>query len=853
MIKFELNNVVKEFNGNEDISLLKYLREIEGITSLKDGCSGQGFCGACTVEMNGKAILACVTPVKKINKAKIFTIEGFQPEIRDILAKAFVKKGAVQCGFCTPGLLVRTKVFLEKNPNPNEREIVKALNPNFCRCTGFKKIVEAVKLAAESLRSRKEIVLDKIGGIGHRLPKYEAYERAIGKFCFVDDMKLDGMLYAVLRFSDHPRASIKNIDFSKTEKLGGIVKVFTGHDIPGERYNGLIVKDWPVMLIEGETTNYIGDVIAGVVAENEEIARIGAALIEVEYEVLKPLTDMRKAETSSVKIHKQGNILSTTNIQRGENADRVIQESAFITSERYETQLIEHAFLETECAIALPFNDDGVEIFTQSQGIYEDRKQIARILGISEKSVKVNLVPNGGAFGGKEDMTVQHHAALFSYLLKKPVKLHLSREESIRMHPKRHPMSMDYTVGCDKKGKLTIVKARIIGDTGAYASVGMKVLERAAGHATGAYHVPNVDITAKAIYTNNIPCGAMRGFGVNQVTFALERSLDELCKKGGFDRWEFRFQNALYKGAMVATGQVINEGVGVRDTLLAVKSEFYRAKYAGIACGIKNCGVGNRMEDGCEVKIEIKSPHLIIIHHGWTEMGQGVDTVAIQFLYEETGLTPDEIKVKVSTQSEAKAGMTTASRATSIIGKAIINASKKITQDLKKMSLEELTGKIYTGKWVYDQATKPGKPGKIITHYSYSYATQLVVLNKKGEIDTIYAAHDAGKIINPVLFEGQIEGAVHMGIGYALSEELELENGQIKSTKLKDLGLLRMNETPKIVVKGVEIRDPIGPYGAKGVGEIGLVPTAAAVANAFSYYENKSYNKLPLKKKVKKN
>jgi selenium-dependent xanthine dehydrogenase len=846
MIIFKLNGEEKKFDGDGNLSLLKYLREHEGIISTKDGCSGQAACGACMVEMNGKPTLSCVTAMKKVAGAEIVTIEGFPEKLRQTLARAFVEKGAVQCGFCTPGFLTRTKILLETNPQPTEAEIKDAFKFNLCRCTGYIKIIEAGRHGARALKEKKDLKIHNPGRVGSRQPKYDALQKAVGESPFVDDLKFANLLHAALKISDHPRAKVIKIDCSAAQKLAGVVRVFTGADIPGERYNGSIVNDWPLMVVPGETTRYIGDVLAGVVAEKKSIARQAVALIKIDYEVLEPLTDMAAAENSPIKIHEKGNLLNKTVIKRGGDAAGKIRDSAFTVSRTFKTQRIEHAFLETEAAVALPWQDDGVELYSQSQGVYEDRHQIARILGLPENKVKVTLVPNGGAFGGKEDMLAQGHAALFSYLLKKPVKLHLARDESMKMHPKRHPMILNYTVGCDGKGKLTVVKAAISGDTGAYASVGMKVLERAAGHSTGAYHVPCVDVIAKSIYTNNIPCGAMRGFGVNQATFALESCLDELCEQGGFDRWQFRYDNALVNGSMTATGQVLEQGVGVRETLLAVKDEFYKAKYAGLACGLKNCGIGNGMADFAEVKIEIASPGHVVLHHGWTEMGQGVHTVALQALCEETGIDPRIVEVKVSTPYEARAGMTTASRGTSLVANAIIRAAKKLKKDLKKKSLEFLKGKTYCGRWSFDESSKPGAPGKIITHYSYSYATQLVVLDDTGKIDVVYAAHDAGKIINPTLFEGQIQGAVHMGLGYALSENFPMEKGWPVSTKMRDLGILKIKDTPRIVVKGVEVKDPYGPYGAKGVGEIGLVPTAAAVANAFYRFDKLRRCELPL-------
>jgi CO/xanthine dehydrogenase Mo-binding subunit len=412
---------------------------------------------------------------------------------------------------------------------------------------------------------------------------------------------------------------------------------------------------------------------------------------------------------------------------------------------------------------------------------------------------------------------------------------------------------MDYTLGCDKDGCLTFLRARMIGDTGAYASVGMKVLERSAGHATGAYEVPNVDIESRAVYTNNVPCGAMRGFGVNQVTFALESCIDDLCEQGGFDRWQFRYDNALTEGRTTSTGQVLEGGVGVRKALEAVEDHFRKAKYAGLACGIKNTGLGNGMPDKGNVKIVIESPEKVIVHHGWTEMGQGVDTMAVQFFCENTGLSPDLVEVRVETTARAYAGMTTGSRGTSIIGHCIIDAAKKLNADLENHSLKELTGKVYDGAWICDWTTKVGADvEKIVTHYSYAYAAQVVVLDEDGKVDIVYAAHDAGKIVNPTLFEGQIHGSIHMGLGYALTEDMIVTDGIPDSTFLRKCGVLRAKQTPKMEVIGVEVADPHGPHGAKGVGEIGLVPTAGAVANAIYQYEGVRHFELPMGLKRKK-
>jgi len=855
MISFTLNGENKKFEGNPEITLLKYLREHAGIISPKDGCSPQATCGCCTVQMEDKAVLSCVTKMKAVAGKTVTTIEGFSEYIQDTLSKSFVLKGAVQCGFCIPGIIARAKVLIEKSSTLNTEEIIKALSPHLCRCTGYQKIVEAIAYAADAIKEKCQVVLPTdTGKIGTRHPKYDSLDTALGRRPYVADLNLDKMLYGALAFSQHPRAKVLKIDIEQAMQLAGVKAIFSAKDVPGKKNVGLIVADWPLMVAEGEVTHYVGDAIAIVVAETEDIARQASQLIKVDYEVLPPVTDPHQALLpDSPQVHASGNLLDTCIVKRGEAIDSVLKNSAFTASGIFQTQRIEHAFMEPESCVARPWDGDGVMLFSQSQGVYEDQRQIANLLALPKEKVNVELVANGGGFGGKEDLSVQGHTALAAFLLKTPVKITLTRDESIMLHPKRHPIWMDYSIGCDKDGKLTGVKARMVGDTGCYASVGAKVLERAAGHSTGAYHVASVDVIAKTVYTNNLPCGAMRGFGANQANFAVESLIDELCEKGNFDRFQFRYDNALKDGDQTATGQALSGGVGVRQTLEAVKQQFYKAKYAGLACGIKNTGIGNGMPDSSKVQIEIKDIDHIILYHGWTEMGQGVHTMAVQTFCQETGLPPHLVEVRVESKiANAFTGMTTASRATSLVGNAIIDACKKINADLKNSSLGDLAGKTYLGEWICDFTTKPGKTnakGETITHYSYSYATQLVVLDDSGKIDTIYAAHDAGKIMNPTLFEGQIEGSLHMGLGYALTEDLPMKDGYPISTKLKDCQILRARDVPKFVVIGVEVSDPLGPYGAKGVGEIGLVPTAPAVANALYQYDGVRRRSLPMMRK----
>lgn len=928
MTHITINGQLVTWSGDKATLLLHYLRLSEHITSPKDGCSGEGVCGACTVEVNGRPRLACRTKMADLDGAVVVTTEGLPDALRRLLGSMFAEKGAVQCGFCSPGFIMRVRHLFDTGRRPSRDELIRLIKPNICRCTGYVKILDAIEAALDAWPlhhsqetdmpedrqyggsgSEPDIIRPATGSIlsgldtawqhndhstrtndvhslpdeedaggiscgglihdasiGSRYPKYQAIETALGSRPFVDDMHVDGMLYGVLRFSDHPRAGVLAIDVSEAAALPGVVRVVMASDVPGDRHIGLIYKDWPLMVAVGETTNCIGDVLAVVVADSEATARAAAALICVDYELMEPLTDMHAAALpNSSQVHSgRSNLLENCSIRFGD-VEKAFEEAAFVSSGIYETQRVEHAFLETEAAIACP-ESEGIVLYSQGQGVYVDRRQVASILGLSEDKIRVIQVQNGGGFGGKEDLTVQGHAALCAWLLQRPVKVRLTREESLCMHPKRHPVWMDISLACDAKGRFTALRLKATGDTGAYASVGTKVMERVVGHATGGYTVPAVDVEAITVYTNNIPSGAMRGFGVPQITFAIEGCIDDICRQGGFDRWQIRYDNALQDGATTATGQRL-QGVGLRKTLLAVQDAFVNARHAGIACGIKNTGVGNGMTDESEVIIEIVATNKIRIHHGWTEMGQGVHTIAIQTLAAETGIDPSCMEVVVDTGAGIPTGMTTSSRATALVGNAIIDAAKRLHDDMMKADPtlgkqskasaakpgrhvpEILTGRKYKGKYVCDWTCKPGdKADDPEIHFAYGYATQVVVLDDAGAVSKVIAAHDAGRIMNRMLFEGQIEGAVHMGLGYALTEDLPMKNGRLISKKFRDLGILRADQMPVIEVIGVEEPDRYGPYGAKGIGEIGMVPTAAAVANAFTAYDGVQRVRLPVNK-----
>jgi aldehyde oxidoreductase len=846
-LRITLNGSSAEVEAREGASLLEVLREGCGLTSMKDGCAPEGSCGACTVIVDGRAVVSCAQKATRAEGKNVTTLEGLPRETRDRWADSFVASGASQCGFCSPGIVMKSEAMLEKNPEPSREEISRGLAGNLCRCTGYVKVVDAVEHAARARRGKPVPEPEMSGRIGARTARYEGRELALGSKPYVGDMTAEGMLHGAIRFSDHPRARVLRIDTSKAEAHPGVVVVVTASDVPGERTQGLLTRDWRQFVAEGEVTSYVGDVLAAVAAETPAAAREAADLVEVDYEVLSPVTDpFRSLEPDAPPLHESGNVLSLSEIKRGD-VDAALKGAAHVVTERFETQWIEHAFLEPESSLAVPENG-GLHFYSQGQGVWDDRRQVSSFLGVPVEEIRATQVSNGGAFGAKEDLNVQCHASLLVLKTGRPARITLSRAESIRFHAKRHPLYMEYTGGCDEEGHLVAIRARIVGDTGAYASVGDKVLERAAGHACGPYRVPNVDVEARAVYTNNPPAGAMRGFGVNQVNFAVEGILDLLAEKAGIDGWEIRWRNALVEGDTFATGQVLGPGVGLKKTLEAVKDAYRSAKYAGLACGLKNSGVGNGLTEWGKAILRVEDEGSVTLFHSWTEMGQGVHTALLQIACHELGLSPERIRVAVDTIRELDTGQCTASRSTVLGGMAVIEAARSLKAELDGMRLEDLAGREFYGEYKIDWTYKLGKgPPGGATHYAYGWGTQVCILDDDGRIQKIVAAHDVGKVINPTLLEGQIEGAVHMGLGHALSEELVLEGGVPKTTTLKSLGIIPPAGMPDVECVFVEEHQPEGPYGAKGVGEIGLVPTASAVRAALHKLDGVFRTRLPMR------
>lgn len=853
-IEFVLNGTPQRVDPRPDERFLETLRERCGITSLKDGCSPQGQCGCCVALVDGVPKTTCAMPARVANGKSIVTLDGLSAEQRKLIADCFSSAGGLQCGFCIPGIALRAHALTEREAAPSRETIARELDVHLCRCTGYVKIIDAIELLAAAKRGASVPSAGSDGRVGQPLERLGSVSSVLGDRPFVDDLVLPDMSHGALLLSPHARARVLRIDTTRALALPGVHAVATAIDVPGERWYGLLYNDWPGFVAVGEEVRCVGDVLAAVAAVDRHTAREAAKLVEVSYEVLMPQLDPQAALASDApRVNPQhDNLLGHAVLRRGDVAE-ALAASAHVVSGTWHTQRIEHLFLEPESALVEPLPDGALRLCSQGQGIFDDRRQIARFLALDEKKIFAELVPNGGAFGGKEDMSVQAQTALLAKLTGRPVKLTLSREESIRMHPKRHPISMDYTVGCDGEGRLTAVKVRMIGDSGAYASVGAKVLERAAGHACGPYRVEHVDVEARAVYTNNPPCGAMRGFGVNQVAFAMEGCLDLLAQKAGLDRWEIRWRNALSAGDTFPTGQVMEKAVGIRKTLQAVKPHYDAALAAGravgIACGVKNSGIGNGVVETGKARLVVEQGGSISLYNGFTEMGQGLLTVLVQFAVEATGLPASCFVPKVDSTFELGGGQTTGSRGTLLSGRAVLEAAARLRADLDAgHSLAALVGRVYAGDIVIADTTALGAlAAKIKTHTTFSYATQLVILDAQGRVERVVAAHDAGRVVNPVLCSGQIEGAVHMGLGYALTEELRCENGMPVTFKMKELGVLRARDMPLVDVMLVEEPEPEGPMGAKGIGEIGLVPTAAAVAGALEAFDGIRRTRLPMR------
>lgn len=853
---FNVNgNNIETDEAAKNRSLIDFLRDDLRLTSVKEGCR-EGACGTCMVLIDGKPTRACVVKLGTLIGKSIITVEGLTQREKAVYSHCFAAAGAVQCGFCTPGMVISAKALLDTNKTPSRDDIKKAINSNICRCTGYVKIIDAIEMAAEFFRTDSAVSLqscpqkNKTTGLGENLHRVDAADKTLGTGLYTDDIIVDGMVYAKALRAKYPRARVLSINTEKATAHPDCIRIITAADIPGNIKCGHLIKDWDALIAIGETTRYVGDAIALAVTETKNSLDEVLALIDVEYEVLKPMTSPQMSMSPNApKLHEQGNILTEQRLKRGD-ADTAIKTSKYIVTNHYSLPFTEHAFMEPECAIAIPARNLSnnpeylLTLYTGSQSIYDEQREISSLLGMSQDKIRIKSALVGGGFGGKEDMSVQHHAALAAWLTKRPVKIKLSRAESIIVHPKRHAMEIDFTTACDENGIITAVIAEIIADTGAYASLGIPVLQRACTHAGGPYNFQNIDIRGVAVYTNNPPAGAFRGFGVPQTCFAMESNLNQLAKKIGISQWEIRYRNAIEPGQELPNGQIADEGTSLKECLTAVKAAFEASKNTGIACGFKNAGLGVGTPDTgrCILSVENGKIH---IRSSAGCVGQGIATVLKQMVCETLSLPADMVITELpDTARTPNSGTTTASRQTLFSGEAAVAAARNMMEECRIKGLcktdreiagilHKLEGCVFYGE--YSPLTDPINSDKQnpISHVAYSYCAQVAELSDDGTLKKITAAFDIGTVVNPKAAEGQIEGGILMGAGYALTEKFPIKDCYPQA-KYGTLGLIRAAKAPEIeiILLGKEKQYNSPAYGAKGVGELATIPTAPAITGA---------------------
>ena len=834
-------------------SLLRFLRDEMHLTSVKDGCS-QGACGACTVLIDGETCKACVPQTDRLEGRSIITVEGLSKWESEVYTYAYGEAGAVQCGFCIPGMVMCTKGLLDRNPDPTEEEIKYALRNNYCRCTGYVKIIAAVKLAAKIMRAGR---IPAAGAddwmLGSRVHRLDVEEKVLGYGKYPDDYYLDGMCYGTALRSKYPRARVLSIDTTAAKALPGVIDVFTAADIPGENKIGHLKHDQYTMIPVGGLTHYLGDAIALVAAEDMETAEKAKKLIKVEYEVLPAVHNIQEAAAEGAPLvfdEETTNVQAYKHVSRG-NAEEAISKAAHVISHHFETPWTEHAFLEPECAVAYIDDDGDVMIISTDQSAYCTFHESSLMLGTDKVKCQNALV--GGGFGGKEDMTVQHLAALITYLTRRPVKVRLTRAESLLIHPKRHHFEMDFTMGCDEEGHIMGVKAKVASDTGAFASLGGPVLERACTHAAGPYAYENFEIEGRAYYTNNPPAGAFRGFGVTQTCFATETLLNMMADEIGITPWEIRYRNAIRPGGVLPNGQIVDESTGLVETLEAVKEEYEAAlaagKPVGIACAMKNAGVGVGIPDWGRVKLIVEADAKLHIYSGASCIGQGLGTVLVQMTVTNTDLTRDDIVYERSnTWIAPDSGTTSGSRQTMITGEACRRACEKLMAAKgSDKTLKDLIGQEFYGDYLAKTDPLGADVPNPVSHVAYGYATQVCILDEKtGKIDRMIAAHDVGKAVNPLSCEGQIEGGVVMSIGYAVREKYPIDENCKPVEKYGSIGLFRAHEIPKIDAIVIDKPGLNVACGAIGIGEITSIPTAPAITDAYYRYDGSRRYVLPI-------
>jgi CO/xanthine dehydrogenase Mo-binding subunit/aerobic-type carbon monoxide dehydrogenase small subunit (CoxS/CutS family) len=946
-ISLTVNGIQHAFEAKPNETLSTLLRERLRLTGTKIGCD-EAECGACTVLVDGEPVVSCIYPAERADGKTIVTIEGIAGEFTAKHAKdakkeergknpgslggsnastsptatlsarahplqeAFVEHGAVQCGFCIPGQIMTAYALLENNPNPTKDEVRFALKDTLCRCAGYPAIENSILAAAESLRTgepvKKPRIPDSIHGhisVGHTHTRHDGVDKVTGAAIFTDDLIFDGMLFAKAKRAMIPHGFLTKLDISKAKGLPGVAAVLTAEDVPAEKNHGLVTYDWPVLVGVGERARYVGDAIALVAAETQEIAEQASALIEAEFDLQPVITNPVQARQEGVpQIHEKGNLLKHIKVRKGD-MEKGFAEADVILEHTFHTPMYDHAFIEPECSIGVPLADGRMEIYCGSQIPYQDRTQVARVMGWDESRVRIVGQLMGGGFGGKEDVMGQIHVAMLANVMKRPVKLLFDRHESLLVHPKRHATQIRVKIGAKNNGRIVACESELYGDTGAYASLGEKVMTRATTHSAGPYDIEHVRADCYAMYTNNPPAGAFRGFGVTQSAFAVESMMDMLAEKLNVDPIELRRMNALHVGSITNTGQLLRESVGLMECIDKVSSamcqvsgllqeELFKPHLVpdtshlvrswGFAAGYKNTGLGGGAPDKAGADVELYADGTFQVRSSSAEMGQGLVTVMRLVVAEEMSVAPEQVKVLVmDTDLAPNGGPTTASRQTYVTGNASRYAAKTLRDEITATMAEKydvrpeqirfengivhVNGHSLSYAEIYKELTTLGKQPRVRyeyeapktqplgtggdMHFAFSFGVQAaeVEVNKlTGEVSVlkVISANDVGMAVNPLGLQGQVEGGVMMGLGNCLTEEFIVENGYVVTDHLARYRVPGIMLTPEIISIIVEHPTAEGPYGAKGVGEMCSIPTTPAITNAIYNAVGVRVDKLPV-------
>ncbi|WP_291296556.1 molybdopterin cofactor-binding domain-containing protein [Elioraea sp.] len=882
-IAFTLNGAAADVHTPPATRLSDLLRDTLGLTGTKIGCNA-GDCGACTVLLDGRQVCACLVPAGQVAGRAVTTVEGLAEQGRlSALQQAFADQGAAQCGICTPGMLMAAADLLARNPTPDEPAVLDALGGVLCRCTGYRKIVEAVLSLGRNERLPVDAAPVAGAAVGARLPHPDAEAIVTGAHRFGADA-LPESAFLTLRAvrSPHPHARFGIGDLAPLHaRFPGLVRVLTAADVPGQNLFGIYPtgKDQPA-LAPG-LVRMRGEAVVALVGDAETVAAIRDEDVPITWEVLPPVTfeDARAGLGPDLHAHAPGNVLCRGRVKTGD-AEAALVASPHRASVSVETGFVEHAYIEPEAGYARRVGER-IEIVACTQTPYMDRDELALILGILQAQVRVIPTATGGGFGGKLDLSVQPLVAIAAWLLGQPVRCVYTRPESMASTTKRHPSRITAEAACDADGKLTAYRFHGDFNTGAYASWGPTVANRVPVHATGPYTIPNVLNTSAALHTTDTPAGAFRGFGVPQAAIAHEALMDMLAERCGLDPLAFRLANAIRPGDATPTGQVLRHAVGMADCLEALAPRwmelraeaeaFNRAEKgasrrgAGVAC--MWYGIGNTsMSNPSDMTLGLARDGTLTLYCGAMDIGQGSKTIMAQIAADALGVPVAALRVTTAdTDLTRDAGKTSASRQTFVSG----NAAKAAGEDLRRRLLAlanagpdarlvptpggividdgrrsvipdlvrlaaDPHGDVLVGEGRFDPPTTAlDADGRGIPYAAYAFAAQVALVEVDTALGTvrplrILAAHDVGRAVNPIQVEGQIHGGIAQGLGLALMEEFFPGRNE----NLHDYLIPTIGDIPPIEVTLVEDPDPLGPFGAKGIGEPALIATAPAILGA---------------------